>query len=140
MHESFGTVVAHVVDVSIENGRPKIHRVTAGVNANRIVNPMTAEAQIQGGAVFGIGMTLPGFAITLMNGRVEQTQFTDYPPPRMPDAPPVDVFFVKSEDPPTGLGEPGVPSIAPAIANAVLALTGKRLRKLPFDDLTEKHP
>lgn len=140
MHESFGTVVAHVVDVSIENGRPKIHRVTAGVNANRIVNPMTAEAQIQGGAVFGIGMTLPGFAITLMNGRVEQTQFTDYPPPRMPDAPPVDVFFVKSEDPPTGLGEPGVPSIAPAIANAVFALTGKRLRKLPFDDLTEKHP
>ncbi len=136
VHESFGTVVAHIVDVSIENGRPKIHRVTAGVNANRIVNPMTAEAQIQGGAVFGIGMTLPGFAITLMNGRVEQTQFTDYPPPRMPDAPPVDVFVAKSDDPPTGLGEPGVPLIAPAIANAVFAMTGKRLRKLPFDDLT----
>ena len=136
VHESFGTVVAHVVDVSIVDGRPKVHRVTAGVNANRIVNPMTAEAQIQGGAVFGIGMTMPGFAITLKNGRVEQSQFTDYPPPRMPDAPPVDVFFVKSDEPPTGLGEPGVPSIAPAIANAVFALTGKRLRKLPFDDLT----
>ena len=135
VHESFGTVVAHVVEVSIENGRPKVHRVTAGVHANRIVNPLTAEAQIQGGAVFGIGMTMPGFAITLKDGRVEQSQFTDYPPPRMPHAPPVDVFFVKNDDPPTGLGEPGVPSIAPAIANAVFALTGKRLRKLPFDDL-----
>ena len=133
VHESFGTVVAHVVDVSIVDGRPKVHKVTAGVHANRIVNPMSAEAQIQGGAVFGLGMTLPGFAITLKNGRVEQSQFTDYPPPRMPDAPIVDVFFVKSEEPPTGLGEPGVPPIAPAVANAVFALTGKRLRKLPFE-------
>ncbi len=133
VHESFGTVVAHVVDVSIEGDKPKVHKVTAGVHANRIVNPMTAETQIQGGAVFGLGMTLPGFAITLKNGRVEQSQFTDYPPPRMPDAPPVDVFFVKSDEPPTGLGEPGVPPIAPAVANAVFALTGKRLRKLPFE-------
>jgi len=136
VHEAFGTVVAHVVEVSIENGRPKIHKVTAGVHANRIVNPMTAETQIQGGAVFGLGMTLPGFAITLKDGRVEQTQFSDYPPPRMPDAPPIDVFFVKSDEPPTGLGEPGVPPMAPAIANAVFALTGKRLRRLPFDDLS----
>ena len=134
IHESFGTVVAYVVDVSIEEGRPKVHKVTAGVHANRVVNPMTAEAQVQGGAVFGLGMTLPGFAITLKNGRVEQSQFTDYPPARITDAPPVDVHFVKSEDPPTGLGEPGVPAIAPAIANAVFALTGKRLRKLPFEN------
>lgn len=135
VHESFGSVVAHVVDVSIEDGRPKVHRVTAGIHANRIVNPLSAEAQVQGGAVFGLGMTMPNFAITLKDGRVEQTQFTDYPPPRMPDAPPVDVHFVKSEEPPTGLGEPGVPPIAPAVANAVFAITGKRLRKLPFDDL-----
>jgi isoquinoline 1-oxidoreductase beta subunit len=135
VHESFGSVIAHVVDVSIVDGRPKVHKVTAGVHANRIVNPMSAEAQIQGGAVFGLGMTLPGFAITIKNGRVEQSQFSDYPPPRMPDAPMIDVFFVKSEDPPTGLGEPGVPPIAPAIANAVFALTGKRLRKLPFESL-----
>jgi isoquinoline 1-oxidoreductase subunit beta len=97
---------------------------------------MSAEAQIQGGAVFGLGMTLPGFAITMKNGRVEQSQFHDYPPIRLPDAPPVDVFFVRSDEPPTGLGEPGVPPIAPAVANAVFALTGKRLRRLPFDDLT----
>jgi len=133
IHESFGSVVCYVVDVSISQGRPKVHQVTAGVHANQVVNPSAAEAQIQGGAVFGLAMTLPGFEITLKDGVVEQSQFADYPPPRITDAPPVAVFFVPSEDPPTGLGEPGVPAIAPAIANALAALTGKRLRKLPFD-------
>ncbi|HEY4067479.1 MAG TPA: molybdopterin cofactor-binding domain-containing protein [Burkholderiaceae bacterium] len=133
VHESFGSVVAYVVDVSIADGAPKVHAVTAGVHANQVVNPLAAEAQIQGGVVFGISMTQPGFEITLKDGVVEQSQFSDYPPPRMPDAPPVAVFFVPSNDPPTGLGEPGVPAIAPAIANAVAALTGQRLRRLPFD-------
>ncbi|WP_295636938.1 xanthine dehydrogenase family protein molybdopterin-binding subunit [uncultured Methylibium sp.] len=135
VHESFGSVVAYVVDVSVVDGRPKVHAVTAGVHANQVVNPVAAEAQIQGGVVFGIGMTQPGFAITLKDGVVEQSQFSDYSPPRMPDAPVVAVHFVPSTEPPTGLGEPGVPPIAPAIANAVAALTGKRLRKLPFDTL-----
>ena len=133
VHESFGTVVAYVVDVSIAEGRPKVHRATAGVHANLVVNPMAAEAQIQGGAVFGLAMTLPGFEITLKDGVVQQSQFTDYPPPRITDAPAVAVHFVPSSDPPTGLGEPGVPPMAPAIANAVAALTGKRMRKLPLD-------
>ncbi len=136
VHESFGSVVAYVVDVSLVEGRPKVHAVTAGVHANQIVNPTGAEAQIQGGAVFGLGMTLPGFAITLKDGVVEQSQFTDFPPPRITDAPPVTVHFVPSNDPPTGLGEPGVPPIAPAVANAVAALSGKRLRSLPFDTVT----
>ena len=135
VHESFGSVVAYVVDVSIADGRPKVHAATAGVHANTIVNPTAAEAQIQGGAVFGLTMTLPGHAITLKDGLVEQSQFSDFPPARITDAPPVAVHFVPSQDPPTGLGEPGVPPIAPAVANAVAALTGKRLRKLPFDDL-----
>ncbi|HEU4457553.1 MAG TPA: xanthine dehydrogenase family protein molybdopterin-binding subunit [Methylibium sp.] len=135
VHESFGSVVAYVVDVSMAEGRPKVHAVTAGVHANQVVNPTGAEAQIQGGAVFGIGMTQPGFAITLKDGVVEQSQFTDYPPVRIGDAPKVAVHFVPSTAAPTGLGEPGVPPIAPAIANAVAALTGKRLRKLPFDDV-----
>lgn len=135
VHESFGSVVAYVVDVSIVEGRPKVHAATAGVHANQIVNPTGAIGQIQGGAVFGLGMTQPGFAITLKDGVVEQGQFTDFPPPRIGDAPPVAVHFVPSTDAPTGLGEPGVPSMAPAVANAVAALTGKRLRKLPFDDL-----
>lgn len=133
VHESFGSVVAYVVDVSIEDDQPKVHQVTAGVHANQIVNPTAAEAQIQGGAVFGLSMTLPGFAITLKDGVVQQSQFSDFPPIRITQAPPVAVHFVPSTDAPTGLGEPGVPAIAPAVANAVAALTGKRLRKLPFD-------
>jgi isoquinoline 1-oxidoreductase beta subunit len=135
VHESFGSVVAYVVDVSVVEGRPKVHAVTAGVHANQVVNPTAAEAQIQGGAVFGLSMIQPGFAITLKDGVVEQSQFSDFAPPRITDAPPVAVHFVPSNDPPTGLGEPGVPPIAPAVANAVAALTGKRLRKLPFDTL-----
>ncbi len=134
VHESFGSVVAYVVDVSLEGGRPKLHRVTAGVHANQVVNPLAAEAQIQGGAIFGLAMTMPGFEITLKDGVVQQSQFTDYPPPRITDASAlVAVHFVPSNDPPTGLGEPGVPPIAPAVANAIATLTGRRLRTLPFD-------
>lgn len=136
VHESFGSVVAYVAEVSMKEGRPVVHRVTAGVHANTIVNPTAAEAQIQGGATYGLSMTLPGAAITLKDGLVEQSQFTDFPPPRITDAFPVAVHFVPSNDAPTGLGEPGTPVIAPAIANAVAALTGKRLRKLPFETLT----
>ncbi|CAN5155925.1 xanthine dehydrogenase family protein molybdopterin-binding subunit [soil metagenome] len=133
VHESFGSVVAYVVDVSMVEGAPKVHAVTAGVHANQVVNPTASIAQIQGGVVFGLGMTLPGFEITLKDGVVEQSQFSDYPPPRITNAPTVAVHFVPSNDPPTGLGEPGVPAIAPAVANAVAALTGQRLRKLPFE-------
>lgn len=132
VHESFGSVVAYVVDVSMVKGEPRVHRVTAGVHANRVVNPLTAEAQIQGGCVFGLSMIKPGFAIEMENGMVKNSNFPDYPPPRMPDAPVVDVFFVPSNDNPTGLGEPGTPGIAPAVANAVFRLTGKRQRQLPF--------
>lgn len=132
VHESFGSVVAYVVDVSLVKGEPRVHRVTAGVHANRVVNPLSAEAQIQGGCVFGLSMTKPGFAIEIENGVVKNSNFPDYPPPRMPDAPVVDVFFVPSNDNPTGLGEPGTPTIAPSVANALFRLTGKRQRQLPF--------
>ncbi len=133
VHESFGSVVAYVVDVSIVDGRPRVHQATAGVHANQVVNPLAAEAQVQGAAIFGFAMTQPGFEITLKDGVVQQSQFTDFTPPRMTEAFPVAVHFVPSNEPPTGLGEPGVPAIAPAVANAVAALTGKRLRKLPLD-------
>lgn len=135
VHESFGSVVAYVVEASLVEGRPKLHRVTAGVHANTIVNPLAARAQIEGGMVYGLAMTLPGVAITLKDGRVEQTQFSDYPPPRLSDMPPIDVHFVPSDAPPTGLGEPGTPPIAPAVANALAVLSGKRLRELPFASL-----
>ncbi|CAG9165012.1 Isoquinoline 1-oxidoreductase subunit beta [Cupriavidus laharis] len=132
VHESFNSAVAYVAEVSLVKGEPRVHRVTAGVHANRVINPLSAEAQIQGACIFGLAMTRPGFAIEIENGVVKNSNFPDYPPPRITDAPVVDVFFVPSQDPPTGLGEPGVPPIAPAVANALFVLTGKRQRQLPF--------
>jgi isoquinoline 1-oxidoreductase beta subunit len=133
VHESFNTVIAYVVVASIKDGTPKLHKVTAGVHCNTAVNPLTIEAQIQGAALMGLGMTLPGAAITLKDGVVEQQNFSDYTVARMPDMPKIDVHIVPSNDPPTGMGEPGLPPLAPAFANALFQLTGKRLRKLPFD-------
>ncbi len=133
LHESFNTVVAYVVEASIVEGSPKVHKVTAAVHCNLPVNPMSIEAQVQGAALMGLGTTLPGARITLKDGVVEQQNFGDYTVARMNDMPQVDVFIVPSQDPPTGMGEPGLPPLAPALANAVFKLTGKRLRKLPFD-------
>ena len=133
LHESFETSVAYVVVASVRNGQPKVHKVTAGVHCNLPVNPMTIEAQVQGAALMGLGATLPGAAITLKDGVVEQSNFNDYAVARMPDMPVVEVFTVASTDNPTGMGEPGLPPLAPALANAVFKLTGKRVRKLPFD-------
>lgn len=133
MHESFNTAVAYVVQASIENGVPKLRKVTAGVHCNLAVNPLTIEAQIQGAALMALSTTLPGSAITLKDGVVEQQNFSDYTVARIADMPQFDVHVVPSADAPTGMGEPGLPPLAPAFANAIFKLTGKRLRKLPFD-------
>ncbi|KFI09064.1 xanthine dehydrogenase family protein molybdopterin-binding subunit [Massilia sp. BSC265] len=133
VHESFGSVVAYVVEASVVEGVPKLHRAVAGVHCNQPVNPLTIEAQVQGAALMGLGMTLPGAAITLKDGEVEQQNFGDYVVARHHEMPQVEVHVVPSNDPPTGIGEPGLPPLAPAFANAVFRLTGKRLRKLPFD-------
>jgi len=133
LHESFNSVVAYVVEASVTKDVPKLHKVTAGVHCNLAVNPLTIEAQVQGAVLMALGTTLPGAAITLKDGVVEQQNFSDYTVARMNDMPQVDVHIVPSSDPPTGMGEPGVPPLAPAFANAVFTLTGKRLRKLPFD-------
>jgi isoquinoline 1-oxidoreductase beta subunit len=133
LHESFNSVVAYVVEASVVKGVPKLHKVTAGVHCNMAINPLTIEAQVQGAALMALGTTLPGAAITLKDGVVEQQNFGDYPVARMTDMPRVDVFIVPSTDAPTGMGEPGLPPLAPAFANALFKLTGKRLRKLPFD-------
>jgi isoquinoline 1-oxidoreductase beta subunit len=133
VHESFNTVVAYVVEASVVDGAPKLHKVTAAVHCNLAVNPLSIEAQIQGAALMALGTTLPGARITLKDGVVEQQNFGDYTVARMNDMPQIEVHIVPSNDPPTGLGEPGLPPLAPAFANALFRVTGKRLRKLPFD-------
>ena len=132
VHESFSSVVAYVVEASVKDGTPKLHSVTAGVHCNLAVNPKSVEAQVQGGALMGLSMCLPGAAITLKDGVVEQSNFGDFPVPRITDMPQVAVHIVPSAEPPTGMGEPGLPPLAPAFANAVARLTGKTQRELPF--------
>jgi isoquinoline 1-oxidoreductase beta subunit len=137
VHESFESVVAYVVQARIDGSgadrRPVLTRVTAGVHCNLCVNPRTVEAQVQGSAMMALATTLPGHAITLKDGVVEQGNFHQFVPARITDAPPViDVHIVPSSDPPKGMGEPGVPPLAPALANAIARLTGQRLRELPF--------
>lgn len=132
VHESFETVVAYVVEASMQDGKPVLNRVTAGVHCNLVVNPRTVEAQLQGAALMGLSMCLPGAAITLKNGVVEQSNFGDFVVPRITDMPEIAVHTVPSAEPPTGMGEPGLPPLAPAFANAIARLTGKALRELPF--------
>lgn len=132
VHESFSSVVAYVVQASVQNGRPVLHQVTAGVHCNLAVNPRSVEAQVQGAALMGLSMCLPGGAVTLKDGVVQQSNFADFSVPRITDTPEFSIHIVPSADPPTGMGEPGLPALAPAFANAVASLTGKPLRQLPF--------
>jgi isoquinoline 1-oxidoreductase beta subunit len=132
VHESFSSVVAYVVEASVEKGAPKLHAVTAGVHCNLAVNPTSVEAQVQGAALMGLSMCLPGAAITLKDGVVEQSNFGDFMVPRITDMPQIAVHIVPSAEPPTGMGEPGLPPLAPAFANAVARLTGSTPRELPF--------
>jgi isoquinoline 1-oxidoreductase beta subunit len=131
IHASFGTVVAQVAEVSIENGRPRVHRVVAVADMGRVINPLHAKAQIESGIVFGLSAALHQ-QITFKEGRVQQSNFHDYPLLRQNEMPLVDVHLVESENAPGGAGEPGTPPIAPAVANALLVLTGKATTSLPF--------
>ena len=132
-HESFETGVACAVDVSIENKRPRIHRVTVAVDPGFAVNPLTIESQFQAGVAFGVTQLMSKGAITLKDGRVEQRNFDGYTPPYIVDAPvAVDVHIVPSTEAPSGCGEPPVPVVAPAVVNALAKLTGKRYRSLPL--------
>ena len=132
VHESFESVVAYVVEAGVKDGKPVVGHITAGVHCSFCVNPRSVEAQVQGAAMLALATTLPGHAITLKDGVVEQSNFHDFPPLRMPDAPSVSVHLVPSDEPPKGMGEPGLPPLAPAIANALRRATGKPLRELPF--------
>jgi len=132
IHQSFGSVVAEVAEVSVDQGRIRVHKVTCAIDCGIAVNPMTVEAQVGSAVAFGLTAALYG-RITLKDGKVEQSNFPDYPVLRFDEMPQVSVHVVPSTADPTGLGEPGTPPIAPAVANALARLTGKRFRRLPFD-------
>lgn len=131
LHESFNTVVGSVVDVSVVDGKIKVEKVVCALDCGIAVNPDVIAAQIEGGIGFGLGAALHD-EITMDKGVVEQSNFDGYVPLRISEMPKVEVHIVPSANPPTGVGEPGVPVIAPALSNAIFDATGKRLRSLPF--------
>ncbi|HWM28818.1 MAG TPA: xanthine dehydrogenase family protein molybdopterin-binding subunit, partial [Woeseiaceae bacterium] len=131
VHESFNTFVAQVVEISGEQSSLKIERVVCAVDCGVAVNPNIIAMQMESGIGFGLSAALTG-AITLKEGVVEQSNFHDYPVLRMNQMPKVEVFIVPSQEKPTGVGEPGTPVIAPALANAILAMQGKPIRSLPL--------
>ena len=132
VHESFGSYVAQVAEVSLDkNGGIRVHKVVCAVDCGRVVNPDTIAAQMESAVAFGLSAALYG-QITFKNGRVEQSNFHDYPILRMNEMPIVEVHIMKSEEPPGGVGEPGVPPVAPAVANALYAASGVRMRTLPM--------
>ena len=132
VHESFGSFVAQVAEVSVsEEGKVKVHRVVCAIDCGPVVNPETIRAQMEGGIVFGLTAALYG-EITFEKGRVKQGNFDDYPMLRMNEMPVVEAYIAPSTEKMGGVGEPGVPPIAPAVANAIFAATGKRIRRLPI--------
>ncbi len=131
VHESFRTVVAQVVNVSVEGKTIRVHKVVCAVDCGLAVNPDMVVAQMEGGIVFGLTAALKG-EITLKDGAVEQSNFHDYQMLRLPESPDIEVYVLPAQDRPSGVGEPAVPPVAPALANAVFAATGQRLRELPL--------
>lgn len=131
VHESFKSYVAEVAEVSLEKGRPKVRRVVCAVDCGLAVNPDNVKAQMEGGIGFGLGAVLHS-KVSLKDGEVEQSNFHDYEVLRFAEMPAVEVHIVASAEAPTGVGEPGVPPIGPAVANAIAVLTGKRVRTLPI--------
>jgi isoquinoline 1-oxidoreductase beta subunit len=127
----FASYMAEVVEISMENDKPRVHRVVAAVDCGQVINPAILEQQIQGGIVYGLGNALRA-KITIEKGRVVQGNFDDYAPLRMEETPSVEVYAVPSTETPSGIGEPSVPPIAPALCNAIYAATKKRIRSLPI--------
>jgi isoquinoline 1-oxidoreductase subunit beta len=124
--------LACLVEASVRDGQPVLNRVSSGVHCNLAVNPRSVEAQVQGAAVMGLSICLPGAAITLNDGEVQQSNFGDFVVPRITDMPKIAVHIAPSAEPPTGIGEPRLPSLAPAFANAIARLAGRPVRELPF--------
>ena len=135
VHKSFDSYVAEIAEVSLQSGKIRVHRVVAAVDCGRVINPDGVHQQIESAIAYGLSAALHD-AITLEKGRVMQSNFHDYTPLKFSEMPGVEVHLVESSEAPTGIGEPGLPPIAPAVANAVFKLTGKRMRRMPFDKET----
>jgi len=128
---SFESYTAAVAEVSIDKGQVRVHRIVYAVDCGRPVNPAGVVAQVESAAVYALSAMMKD-AITIERGRVKQANFNDYDMPRMKEVPKIEVHLVMSKEDPTGIGEPGLPVVAPAVGNAVFAATGKRLRRLPI--------
>lgn len=133
VHESFGSYVAHVAEVSVNKGAVKVHRVVCAIDCGLSVNPDSLKAQMESSVSFGLGAALQS-EITFRDGMVQQSNFHDYKVMRMADMPKIEVYIVPSTEKMGGVGEPAVPPIAPAVTNAIFAATGKRIRSLPIGD------
>ena len=131
VHESFGSVVANVVEVQMNGAEPKVRRVVVAVDCGQVVSPDLVRAQMEGGVCYGLSSALYG-AITLKDGVPEQSNFDGYRVLRMKEAPMVETYFIPSIAHPSGAGEPGTPVVIPAVANAIFKLTGKPTTSLPF--------
>jgi isoquinoline 1-oxidoreductase beta subunit len=127
----FGSFNAQVAEISMEQGKVRVHRVVCAVDCGRVVNPDGVAQQLEGGLVYGLSAALRG-QITIDRGRVREQSFGQYQPLRMNEMPTVEMHIVPSTNPPGGMGEVSTPAIAPAVANAIFAATGKRIRRLPF--------
>jgi len=135
VHESFGSFISQVAEVSMQGGRIRVHQVTCAIDCGIAVNPEGITAQMESGIAYGLGAALHS-ALHLKNGRVQESNFHNYRVLRLSEMPVVEVHIVPSTEKPGGVGEPGVPPIAPAVANAMFALTGQRLRELPLRPAT----
>lgn len=133
VHFVFGGYTAHAMEVSVDDGKPAVHRCVCATDVGRVVNPTGVEAQMMGATIDGLSTAL-NLEITVEDGRILQGNFPDYPLMRMADAPDVEVHIVETDYRPSGAGEMGIPTVAPALTNAIFAATRKRIRRLPIAD------
>jgi isoquinoline 1-oxidoreductase subunit beta len=131
LHESFGSIVAQIAEVALVGGKPRVRRVVCAADVGTVVNPGIVAQQMESGVIFGLSAALQG-RIDIEGSVVKQSNFPDYPIVKMADAPRIETYLIASTRPPGGVGEPGTPPIAPAVANALFVLTGKRIRSLPL--------
>jgi isoquinoline 1-oxidoreductase beta subunit len=131
LHESFGSIVAEVAEVSLVDGLPRVHRVVCALDCGTVVNPDIVAQQVESAVVFALSAALHG-RLDIQDGVVQQDNFPSHPLVKLADAPQVETWLLASERPPGGVGEPGVPPLAPAVANALFLLTGQRRRSLPL--------